>query len=82
MWTERSLSEVFGLPIRELPEGWVALDAVVLVKGINSDGQVRYAELSTATLSPVESMGMATTYIDSCRLLLMRHANGFGGTNL
>lgn len=66
------MAEVYGIPVRDLPAGWVALDVVVLVKGLNADGQVRYAEVATASLSPVECIGMATTFIDTCREYLVR----------
>lgn len=74
----RKLASVYGLSVKDLPDGWVALDAVVLVKGIDGSGQVRYAEISTGTLSPMEGLGMATTFGDTCRSLLLRGTIGFG----
>lgn len=66
------MAEIYGLRVRDLPEGWIALDAIVLVKGLNADGQVRYAEVATGALGPVECIGMATTFIDTCRDILQK----------
>jgi hypothetical protein len=69
------MPELFGMSINEMPKGWVAIDAVLLIKGINESGQVRYVEMSTPQLSPIESLGMAVTFTDTMRTLIMRGIN-------
>jgi len=71
------MAELFGIQIKDMPQGWIALDAVILVKGLSESGQVRYLEMTTQTLNPVESLGMATTFADTCRTIIMRGMSGY-----
>jgi len=58
-----------GLP--EPPAGWVYVDAVTLIKCVDDAGKVRYRELMTESLTQVEALGMATTFIDTLRKNIM-----------
>lgn len=56
------MAEVFGLQADDLPEGWQAVDAVVIVKCIRPDGSdFPYAMCSRMTdgMTPWETAGMA-----------------------
>ena len=64
------MAEVYGLPIKDLPEGTQILECYVLVKGLNADGEVRFWEYRTSGLNPMEALGMATTAADSMRIAL------------
>lgn len=66
------MSAVERLRFRDLPEGAVALEGLLLVKFITVDGKVRYAEMATPTLHPVEALGMVTTATDTLRETLMK----------
>lgn len=63
------MSDVCGLPLSEpLPDGVTPLAAVVVVKGLDEDGDVAYYSRSTDGLMTVEAYGMlgfATQVIDS-----------------
>lgn len=60
-----------ALGFLNLGEGWIPLDWVILVKCITPDGSVRYREMLSKTLHPVEALGMATTFEDTMRTRLM-----------
>jgi len=50
---------VFGLPIETgLPEGWLPLEAVVLVKCIDADGDSCWINRKTENLNSMEQLGM------------------------
>ena len=59
-------------------EGWIYLDAVILIKCYDPDGNVKYREIKTPDLSQVEALGMVETYSDSLRSILMRKARRSG----
>lgn len=61
-----------GIEIPEPEEGWLYLDAVVLIKCLDPDGSVRYKECKSEKLHPVEALGMVETYSDTLRHVLMR----------
>ena len=66
------MSAVNTLRFRDLPEGAVALEGLLLIKFITEDGTIRYAEMATPTLHPVEALGMVTTAEDTLRGTLMK----------
>lgn len=57
-----------------LGSGWVPLDYLIMVKCLDPNGNVRYRELSSTSLHPVEALGMLTTMGDTMRQRLMRDA--------
>jgi len=59
------------LQFKDLPEGAVALDGILLIKYIDEEGVIRYAEMSTAALHPIEALGMVKTAEDTLRAKLM-----------
>jgi hypothetical protein len=65
------MTAVDKLRFRDLPKGAVALEGVLLVKYITEEGTIRYAEMATPTLHPVEALGMVTTAEDTIRARLM-----------
>jgi hypothetical protein len=48
-----------------LPDGWQPLEALVLVKGINDDGWVSWATLTTDSLNKMEALGMLVEQQDA-----------------
>ncbi len=56
----------------QLPDGAVAVDAVILIKFLDNEGVIRYGEILTSTLHPTEALGMLMTAEDSMRAFLMR----------
>lgn len=63
-----------GISIPDPEEGWLYLDAVVLIKCMDDTGQIRYREIKSSSLTPVEALGMTETYCDTLRAMLMRRA--------
>ena len=59
--------EILGIEFTDLPEGCVAIGAVMLVKVIDSGGHVGLVERSSKELSLWEALGMATTFADTMR---------------
>lgn len=68
-------ASVFGVLVPDLPRGVTAVDAVVLIKGFDTDGEIRHWELRSAGLTYQEAIGMAVTCADSIRNFLI---NGCG----
>lgn len=62
----------FGQPliVDHLPEGFVPMDVVVVVKGLLSDGKTGVFECSTDTLSTWEALGMVISCGDALRRAL------------
>lgn len=60
-----------------LGKGWTPLEYVLLVKCLDPEGNVKYRELTSRSLHPVEALGMVTTFQDSCRHKIMRDATRF-----
>jgi hypothetical protein len=56
--------------------GWLYLEAVVLIKCLDDEGSIRYREIKSTGLTPVEALGMASTYIDTLRHQIMKRAYG------
>jgi hypothetical protein len=65
-----------GIDIPEPEPGWLYLDAVVLIKCMDDQGAIRYREIKSRGLTPVEALGMTTTYGDTLRHFIMRGAIG------
>ncbi len=61
------MSDVFGVPMPDLPTGAQPLEAVVLVKVLTDDGHICLCERASAGLTAWEALGMATTYADTLR---------------
>lgn len=62
----------------ELGEGWVPLEALTIVKCLNPTGEIRYREMLSRNLHPVEALGMLTTMADTMRARLMAGARPAG----
>lgn len=52
------MGELLGLPVLDLPEGFVALEATAVIKCLDEDGAVALTVRSTNSLSSWESLGM------------------------
>ncbi len=65
-------AHAFGqkLVTNHLPEGFVPLDVVVVVKGFSAEGEPEVYECSTDTLSTWEALGMIISCGDSLRKAL------------
>ena len=63
-----------GKTFFDLGEGWTPLEFVVLAKCLDPQGHVRYREMTSHTLHPVEALGMLETMTDTVRAKLMREA--------
>lgn len=61
-----------GIEIPEPEEGWIYIDAVLLIKCIDDKGSIRYREIKSNGLTAVEALGMATTYTDTLRHYIMK----------
>ncbi len=59
--------EILGIEMMDLPEGCTAVEAVLLVKVLDSSGSVGLVERASRGLSSWESLGMAVTFADSMR---------------
>lgn len=60
------MATVLGIEVPDLPEGFVALETIVLVKGMMDDGMtlaVRYSD----GLTKWETIGMLTAELDQVR---------------
>lgn len=62
------------LSFLNLGKGWVPIEWLIMVKCLDPDGEVRYQEVTSKTLNPVEALGMLTTMEDTMRRRLMRGA--------
>ena len=56
----------------------MALETIILVKCLDPEGQVKYREMTSATLHPVEALGMLETMSDTIRTRLMSGARTIG----
>lgn len=61
------MTEVFGLPIQPLPEGWQPLEACVVVKLLDGKGAVALATRYTDSLNLWEALGMTVASADGLR---------------
>lgn len=62
----------------KMEPGWVPLEWVVLAKCIAPNGEVRYREMMSKGLQPVEALGMLCTMEDTIRMRIMRSARAIG----
>jgi hypothetical protein len=51
----------------EIPEGWAPLEAVVVIKSLDSDGVVRLQQTATESVSAWEVAGMLIWALDGTR---------------
>lgn len=67
-------THVYGveMPSMDDMEDFIPLDMIIVVKGMASDGSLRYREMSSRGLAPMERLGMALSYADTVRTLLMK----------
>ena len=65
-----------GINIPKPDEGWLYLDAVVLIKCMDDTGKIRFKEMKSDGLSHMEALGMAISYSDSTRKMLERRGSG------
>jgi hypothetical protein len=63
-----------GRTFFELGAGWIPLEFIVLAKCLAPDGSVKYREMTSQTLHPVEALGMVKTMEDTIRARLMNGA--------
>lgn len=68
-----------GIEIPDPEPGWLYLDAVVLIKCMDDAGNIRYREIKSKELTPIEALGMTVTYADTLRHFIMKGAIGRGG---
>jgi hypothetical protein len=66
------MADVYGVQMEDLPDGWQALDAMVIVKCIDASGDPnlsmqRLAMRSSDGVSSWEGVGMLTCYADELR---------------
>jgi len=50
-----------SLEVRQLPAGAIPLEAVLLIKAMNAEGQIRWYIRTTSGIEPMELGGMAST---------------------
>lgn len=60
----------------DLGPGWLPLEYLVMVKCLDPKGRVRYREMTSVDLHPIEALGMLTTMGDTMRQRLMNDARG------
>lgn len=60
----------------DLGPGWFPLEYLVMVKCLDPKGRVRYREMTSVNLHPIEALGMLTTMGDTMRHRLMSEARG------
>lgn len=62
---------VGGVEVSPLPEGWTPLEAVLLVKCLDSDGHVSWAFRRSPGLNDEELLGVLTVRTDLLRRYLL-----------
>ena len=60
-----------------LGKGWTPLEYVMVIKCLDPEGEVRYRELTSKSLTPTEALGMVVSMGDTLRNRLMRNAHNF-----
>lgn len=68
-------------PFFDLGKGWVPVDFLVVVKCLSPSGELRYREITSSGLHPVEALGMLTTMADTMRARLMQTARPVTGSD-
>lgn len=52
------MAEVFGIPINDPPEGWICVEAIVIVKAVSASGGDAMFIRNSKSLYDVEALGM------------------------
>lgn len=63
-----------NVPFLRLESGWVPLEWVIMVKCLDPEGRVRYREMTSKSLQPIEALGMLSTMEDTIRTKIMMSA--------
>lgn len=58
---------IYGLDALDLPKNWTPLEAVVMIKGLDEDGDVSVCHRFTLGLSSCEALGMIIPVADMLR---------------
>lgn len=75
--TPKGVTDSDGSTSFNLGKGWMPLEYVVLAKCLDPEGNIRYREMTSQTLHPVEALGMVETMADTIRARLMNGARPF-----
>ena len=69
-------NQVCGMPLPDvMPDGWLAVDAVVCLKVLDDEGRVRVLTRATGGLTMVDAVGM----VELARQRLLRSLDGQEG---
>lgn len=64
---------VYGVEMPDMNDkNFMPLDMILVIKGFTEDGSITYREMSSTGLAPMERLGMAVSYADTIRSILMR----------
>jgi hypothetical protein len=64
---------VYGVEMPDMNDkNFMPLDMILVIKGLNEDGTITYREMASNGLAPMERLGMAVSYADTIRSVLMR----------
>ena len=64
---------VYGVEMPDMSDTkFLPLDMIIVVKGLCEDGSITYREMASSGLAPMERLGMAVSYADTVRSVLMR----------
>lgn len=78
MSESESASVPEGNPFPQFDKGVVVLESIWLAKVMEKDGSIKYREVMSKTLHPVEALGMVTTMQDSLRQRIMNGTRFIG----
>lgn len=78
MSENESASVPEGNPFPQFDKGVVVLESIWLAKVMEKDGSIKYREVMSKTLHPVEALGMVTTMQDSLRQRIMNGTRFIG----
>ena len=66
------MAELYGLYLPDIsPVEYQPLEAMVLLKGFDPEQRIRFREIATGGLGPMECYGMAMSAADTWRHVLM-----------
>jgi len=64
---------VYGVEMPDMNDkNFMPLDMILVVKGMTEEGTITYREMASTGLAPMERLGMAVSYADTIRSILMR----------
>ena len=63
--------EFAGMDVGELPEGWVPIEAIIIIKAMRDDGYEQIVCLETQPLSMHEGVGMLDVALSIRRALIL-----------